>query len=85
MDEMLVDDHGSPLPKFDLKTANHYPLVLLGNGWGISFQSKPDKKVIVEGALDRDELIDALSSLSLPVIVIPMIEAIFGGVEVKEN
>jgi hypothetical protein len=85
MDEMLVDNHGNPRPKFDLKTANHYPLVLRGTGWKISFQSKPEKKVIVEGTLDREELIEALSSVGMPVIVIPIIEAIFGGVEVKEN
>jgi hypothetical protein len=85
MDEMLVDNHGNPWSKFDLKTANHYSLVLQGKGWEISFQSKPEKKVIVKGTLDREELIEVLSSVGMPVIVIPMIEAIFGGVEMKEN
>ncbi len=85
MDEMLVDNHGNPLPKFDPKTAPFYPLVLQGTGWEISFQSKPEKKVIVKGTLDREELIEALMYVGVPVIVIPMIEAIFGGVEVKEK
>jgi hypothetical protein len=85
MNDFLVDNHGNPKPKFDVSAGPHYPLVLQGTGWQISFQSKPEKKVIVKGTLDREELIEALCNVSMPVIVIPMIEAIFGGVEVKEK
>jgi hypothetical protein len=85
MDQIYIDNHGTPKEKFSFVDSPFYPLVLRGTGWEISFQSKPEKKVIVKGSLDREELIEALSSVSMPVIVIPMIEAIFGGVEVKEN
>jgi hypothetical protein len=85
MDQIYIDNHGTPKEKFSFVDSPFYPLVLRGTGWEISFQSKPEKKVIVKGTLDREELIEALMYVGVPVIVIPMIEAIFGGVEVKEN
>jgi hypothetical protein len=85
MDEIYIDNHGTPKEKFSLVDSPFYPLVLKGTGWEISFQSKPEKKVIVKGSLDREELIEALMYVGVPVIVIPMIEAIFGGVEAKEK
>ena len=86
MDEPYSNDnYGTPKEAFDHKTAPFCPLVVKGTGWEISFQSKPEKKVIVKGTLDREELIEALMYVGVPVIVIPMIEAIFGGVELKEK
>ena len=85
MDEIYIDNHGTPKEKFSLVDSPFCPLVLKGTGWEISFQSTPEKKVIVKGTLDREELIEALMYVGVPVIVLPMIEAIFGGVEVKEN
>jgi len=79
-----VSIKGSLIKNLTVGPAAFYPLVLRGTGWEIKFQSKPEKKVVVKGEPNREELIEALCHVGLPVIMIPMVEAIYGGVEVKE-
>jgi hypothetical protein len=64
---------------------SHYALFLQGTGWEIGFQTSPAKKVIVKGEVDRDELVQVLSQTAMPAIMIPVVEAIFGGVEVQDE
>jgi hypothetical protein len=61
-----------------INPAEFFPLVLSGTNWSIHFQSKPEKRVITKGVLDRDELIEALACTAMPVVMIAVVEACFG-------
>ncbi len=67
-------------------THNTYaPLALQGTGWSITFITEPEPKVEVIGRVDDKELLRALGMVGMPIMMYYCIQAMLGGVEVKEK